>query len=175
MATASDGGTATYAASGRCSSSIRSMSVYASAPRGVANARTLSSRVAATPTRVVRPSRSSASRWICVIQPAPIIARRSLPRAFRSEPDPVTATPTRGGRPPRRLPASGSTGSCHTTTSNRGSATLCAATGCGVVGNARALGARDRRFESDHPDHPSGHLDARMRSRDGSTTGRRPD
>ena len=26
--------------------------------------------------------------------------------------------------------------------------------GCGVVGNARALGARDRRFESDHPDHP---------------------
>src|SRR6478735_10688453 len=28
--------------------------------------------------------------------------------------------------------------------------------GCGVVGNARALGARDRRFESDHPDQFSG-------------------
>ena len=30
---------------------------------------------------------------------------------------------------------------------------MIAASGCGLVGKARALGARDRGFESRHPDH----------------------
>src|SRR5438094_6306610 len=76
------------------------MSEYATAPRGVAVARALFSRDEATPTRVVRPSRSRASRWICVIQPAPIIARRSSARAFRFAVDPMTVTRLlRGGDP----------------------------------------------------------------------------
>lgn len=70
------GGTATQATSGRASSSIRPSSVKPRAPRDAAAAVALSSDGDTTPTSSVRPSRSSASRWIPPIHPAPMSAMR---------------------------------------------------------------------------------------------------